>query len=147
MAERVHRHLARQQVQRLANVDVSRAEQRLAHGLAEVLDTIFHGEARALEEDPPSQRQPVAVDAAAGDADDAVPRPHQGPRIDRFECDPAHGRCRQIEPRARHRALDYVAHGGDLAARDGDTRQPRTLGEALLQGLRASRAPRFSTAM
>ena len=34
--QRVHRHFG-QQVQRLADIDVRRAEQRLAHGLAEVV--------------------------------------------------------------------------------------------------------------
>ena len=62
--QRVHRHLARQQVQRLADIDVRGAEQRLAHGLAKAFDAVFRSEPRALEEDPPGKRQSVAVDAA-----------------------------------------------------------------------------------
>ena len=127
--QRVHRHFG-QQVQRLADIDVGGAEQRLADGLAELVHAVGDGEARRLEEDPPGERQAVAVDAAAGDADDAVSRPHVGPGIDRVERHAPDSGPRQVEARVRHRALDDVAHRGDLAARDGDAGLPRAFREA-----------------
>ena len=114
----MHRHVAREQVQRLANVDVGGAEQRLAHGFLKVVDSVGDRKSHRLEEDLPSKAQTVAVDAAAGDSDDAVARTHFGSDVDGVELDTAHrGRC-QIKPNTGRCALDDVAHFGDLAARD-----------------------------
>ena len=56
------------------------------------------------------------------------------PDIHGVEVDAADGGARQVEARAGDRALDDVAHLGDLAARDGDAGQPRALGEAGAEG-------------
>ena len=118
MHQCTHRYVAREQIQPLADIDVSGVEQRLAHGFPEVVDSVGDRKSHRLEEDLPSKAQTVAVDAATGDSDDAVPRRHFGSGVDGVELDTAHrGRC-QIKPNTGRRALDDIAHFGDLAARD-----------------------------
>ena len=92
-------------------------------------------EAGVLEEHPPGERQPVAVDAAAGDADDAVAGPDVRAEVDGVEVDAADGGGREVEARAGRSPPDHVPHLGDLAAGDGDAGQPRALGEARAEGL------------
>src|SRR5262245_4524664 len=74
--QRLHPGNLRQDLHRLGNVDVGRAQELLAERHGELVELVADGVAVVGEERLAREREAVAVDAAALDADDDVAFPH-----------------------------------------------------------------------
>ena len=116
----------------LRHVDMGRAEQFRAELAAEFGEDVMHRQAGLLEKRAPGERQAVAVDAVAGDADDPVAGLEVAADDDAVERHGADCGADQIE------AADHVGQLRNLAAGDRDAGLPRALGEARRDARRAS---------
>ena len=83
-----------------------------------------------MEEDVAGEGEAVAVDAAAGDADDHVAVLGGGAGEDAVLGDEPHAGAGQVEAEASLAGADDIGDLGDLAAGDADVGLPRALGEA-----------------
>ena len=114
--QRLHSGDRLQDLQRLGNVDVGRAQELLPERDGKLVELVADGIAVVGEERLAREREAVAVDAAALDADDDVAFAHGAPVDDLVEVNAAHRHPHQVE------VLDHVLELRGLAARNRDAR-------------------------
>ena len=122
--QRLHPGHLRQDLHRLGNVDVGRAQELFPERHGKLVELVADGVAVVGEERLAREREAVAVDAAASDADDDVAFAHAAPVDDLVEGNAAHRHPHQVEMR------DHVLELRGLAARNRDARDLGALAQA-----------------
>ena len=134
MGQGLHLHARSEDVQDFANVDPGRLQQLLADAPAQFGHVLLRAHLRPAEEDVPGQGQPVAVDAARGQADDHIARSNVLPDDDLVQGHGADARPGEVEAPPLPDPLDQLPDLGDLPAGDRDVGLPRPFVEALTDG-------------
>ena len=122
--QRPNRHALRlKKIHHWANVYVRRPKELLANRAAKLRHVLTGFESTDLEQSLPGQRQTVAVDTAAADADDDVSGRHMLPKDDPVQWNDRGAHAYKIEAAAGLVSLDDVRDLRDLPTDDTDTGQ------------------------